>query len=137
MVQDSPFFAAYSLKNSRKKSGFCYLPVLLVTSRTANSGASVSQAFVKVLLRLTNTVMLTAHLRDCTNLNPELVELEPPDQAVSMNFHTDADSGNLLTLFTQSLPEEGGEQYLASLGEIFNDLADSDPSALNLLTRRW
>lgn len=81
--------------------------------------------------------MLTAHLRDCTNLNPELVELEPPDQAVSMNFHTDADSGNLLTLFTQSLPEEGGEQYLASLGEIFNDLADSDPSALNLLTRRW
>lgn len=137
MVQDSPFFAAYSLKNSRKKSGFCYLPVLLVTSRTANSGASVSQAFVKVLLRLTNTVMLTAHLRDCTNLNPELVELEPPDQAVSMDFHTDADSGNLLTLFTQSLPEEGGEQYLASLGEIFNDLADSDPSALNLLTRRW
>lgn len=137
MVQDSPFFAAYSLKNSRKKSGFCYLPVLLVTSRTANSGASVSQAFVKVLLRLTNTVMLTAHLRDCTNLNPELVELEPPDQAVSMNFHTDADSGSLLTLFTQSLPEEGGEQYLASLGEIFNDLADSDPSALNLLTRRW
>lgn len=137
MVQDSPFFAAYSLKNSRKKSGFCYLPVLLVTSRTANSGASVSQAFVKVLLRLTNTVMLTAHLRDCTNLNPELVELEPPDQAVSMDFHTDADSGNLLTLFTQSLPEEGGEQYLASLSEIFNDLADSDPSALNLLTRRW
>lgn len=137
MVQDSPFFAAYSLKNSRKKSGFCYLPVLLVTSRTANSGVSVSQAFVKVLLRLTNTVMLTAHLRDCTNLNPELVELEPPDQAVSMDFHTDADSGNLLTLFTQSLPEEGGEQYLASLGEIFNDLADSDPSALNLLTRRW
>lgn len=54
-----------------------------------------------------------------------------------MGFHTDTDVGDILTMFTQSLPEKGGNQYLSSIGAIYNTLATKDAKILKALADNW
>jgi Taurine catabolism dioxygenase TauD, TfdA family len=63
--------------------------------------------------------------------------LKPLEQAVSMTFHTDIDVSDMLTMFTQSVPLEGGDQYIASIASIYNNLATKDPEVIQTLAADW
>jgi len=54
-----------------------------------------------------------------------------------MAFHTDIDTGDILTMFVQSTPLEGGDQYIASMATMYNELLESDPEALKTLAEDW
>ncbi|ERF72734.1 hypothetical protein EPUS_04787 [Endocarpon pusillum Z07020] len=77
------------------------------------------------------------HIRDRTKDNPLNEKLKPPEQIVSMNFHTDIDVYDMLTMFTQSVPLEGGDQYLSSMTSIYNMLAVEDPEVIKTLFEDW
>lgn len=53
------------------------------------------------------------------------------------NFHTDVDAGDILSLFTLSLPQSGGQQWLASFPTVYNELARNDPAVLHALAAPW
>lgn len=53
------------------------------------------------------------------------------------SFHTDVDAGDILTLYTANMPQEGGAQYLASSWEVYNHLATEYPVVLETLTMDW
>jgi hypothetical protein len=44
-----------------------------------------------------------------------------------MTFHTDVDTGDMLSMFLQSVPLEGGDQFLASMASVYNDLMSHNP----------
>jgi len=77
------------------------------------------------------------HVRDRTFANPNGEQLKPSEQSVAMGFHTDVDQGDIVGLFTQSVPLEGGEQYIASMASVYNDLAKTDPGVLKTLAKDW
>lgn len=77
------------------------------------------------------------HIRDRTKDNPLNEKLKPPEQIVSMTFHTDIDVYDMLTMFTQSVPLEGGDQYLSSMTSIYNILAAEDPEVIKTLSEDW
>jgi hypothetical protein len=56
---------------------------------------------------------------------------------MSMGFHTDVDVGDIVSMFVQAVPLEGGHQYLASINSIYNLLVKSDPDVLNVLSDKW
>lgn len=63
--------------------------------------------------------------------------LRPPELSVAMDFHTDADAGNILALFTERRAKSGGEQYLSSFWRVYNDLARDRPDVLHELAKDW
>jgi hypothetical protein len=54
-----------------------------------------------------------------------------------MTFHTDVDTGDMLSMFLQSVPLEGGDQFLASMASVYNDLMSHNPEALKRLSENW
>jgi len=54
-----------------------------------------------------------------------------------MTFHTDIDVGDMVSLFVQSTPLSGGDQYLAPIASIYNDLMARDPDVLRVLSENW
>jgi hypothetical protein len=77
------------------------------------------------------------HIRDRTHSNPRKEELKPLEQSMSMGFHSDIDVGDIVSMFVQTVPLEGGHQYLASINSIYNLLVKSDPDVLNVLSDKW
>ena len=63
--------------------------------------------------------------------------LRPPELKRPMTFHTDIDVHGMLTMFTQSVALEGGDQYLASMTSIYNILAVEEPAVLKTLAEDW
>ncbi|KAI0199894.1 hypothetical protein F4808DRAFT_195015 [Astrocystis sublimbata] len=62
----------------------------------------------------------------------------PPNEiTIRMNFHTDVDAGDILSLFTLRLAKQGGKQYLASFWAIYNELAEDQPEVLETLASNW
>ncbi|KAI0855004.1 hypothetical protein F4860DRAFT_58924 [Xylaria cubensis] len=62
----------------------------------------------------------------------------PPNEiTIPMDFHTDVDAGDVLSLFTLQLPKQGGAQYLASFWSIYNRLAEENPAVLATLASNW
>ncbi|KAK3347092.1 hypothetical protein B0T25DRAFT_485296 [Lasiosphaeria hispida] len=76
------------------------------------------------------------HIRDRSRAEPG-ERLTPLELATPMGFHTDVDTGDMLSLFTQSTPLEGGDQQLASVASIYNDLKKRNPDVLQMLTEDW
>ena len=72
-----------------------------------------------------------------THANPQGDELRPLEQSVGMGFHTDIDVGDILSMFVQAMPLEGGHNYIASINTAYNLLAKSDPEVLNTLFAKW
>ena len=54
-----------------------------------------------------------------------------------MGFHTDIDTQDILSMFTQSTPASGGDQYLASIVSIYNILKVETPEVLKTLSEDW
>lgn len=63
--------------------------------------------------------------------------LRPTELPVSMDFHTDADAGNILSMFTQNMGASGGNQHLSSFWRVYNTLMEEQPGALSRLAERW
>ncbi|KAI9770132.1 MAG: hypothetical protein M1840_003582 [Geoglossum simile] len=63
--------------------------------------------------------------------------LRPPELPVAMNFHTDADTGNILSMFTQNKSQRGGIQHLSSFWHVYNTLAEEFPEVLATLAEEW
>uniref|UniRef100_A0A8H7K6Q5 TauD/TfdA-like domain-containing protein n=1 Tax=Bionectria ochroleuca TaxID=29856 RepID=A0A8H7K6Q5_BIOOC len=62
----------------------------------------------------------------------------PPNELTSsMDFHTDVDAGDILSLFTMRLSKTGGQQYLTSFWSVYNDLAQHNPEVLQVLASDW
>ncbi|CAH0020748.1 unnamed protein product [Clonostachys rhizophaga] len=62
----------------------------------------------------------------------------PPNELTSsMDFHTDVDAGDILSLFTMRLSKSGGQQYLTSFWSVYNDLAQHNPEVLQVLASDW
>lgn len=77
------------------------------------------------------------HIRDRTKDNPLNETLKPPEQTVPMTFHTDIDVYDMLTMFTQTVPLDGGHQYLSSMASVYNILAAEDPGTIKTLSEDW
>lgn len=77
------------------------------------------------------------HIRDRSHDNPDGDSLRPLELSVSMGFHTDIDVYDMLTMFTQTMPEKGGEQHLVSVAAMYNILAENNPDILRLLSEDW
>ncbi|KAJ8106768.1 hypothetical protein ONZ43_g6949 [Nemania bipapillata] len=72
------------------------------------------------------------------NQSPESRALFPPNEiTIPMDFHTDVDAGDMLSLYTLGLPKQGGDQYLASFWTIYNELAEKEPEVLATLASDW
>ncbi|RSL74320.1 hypothetical protein CEP53_000412 [Fusarium sp. AF-6] len=65
------------------------------------------------------------------------VNLRPPELPVSMDFHTDVDSGPILALFVEKKPKSGGNQHLSSFWTIYNSLAKESPQVISELASSW
>ncbi|KAI9150894.1 Taurine hydroxylase-like protein SAT17 [Paramyrothecium foliicola] len=78
-----------------------------------------------------------SHIRNRAHVNPHGDTLRPLELSCSMEFHTDVDNGNIVSMFTQSLPLQGGEQYLASVGTIYNTLVEKDAEVIKTLSQNW
>lgn len=63
--------------------------------------------------------------------------MKPLELPVPMTFHTDIDVGDTVSLFTQSVPLSGGEQYLASIASVYNDILEREPEVLKTLAADW
>ncbi|KAI8317305.1 hypothetical protein K4K59_008604 [Colletotrichum sp. SAR11_240] len=63
--------------------------------------------------------------------------LRPTELPVAMEFHTDADGGAILALFTEKTAKSGGEQYLSSFWRVYNSIAQENPDALSILAADW
>lgn len=62
----------------------------------------------------------------------------PPNELTTqMNFHTDVDAGDILSLFTLSLPLSGGQQHLVSFPTVYNTLSVHHPDVLQTLAQPW
>ncbi|KAF2189588.1 Clavaminate synthase-like protein [Zopfia rhizophila CBS 207.26] len=61
----------------------------------------------------------------------------PNETTIAMDFHTDVDAGDILSLYTLGMPEEGGNQHLVSFSTVYNDLAENDPQVLSALAKNW
>ncbi|KAH8670608.1 hypothetical protein BGZ61DRAFT_497744 [Ilyonectria robusta] len=77
------------------------------------------------------------HIRDRSFANPMGDKLKPLELAVSMTFHTDIDVGDILSMFIQSTPLSGGEQYIASISSVYNYIAQREPEVLKALADDW
>ncbi|KAH7019026.1 hypothetical protein EDB80DRAFT_676035 [Ilyonectria destructans] len=77
------------------------------------------------------------HIRDQSLSSPEREKLKPLELPVPMTFHTDIDVGDTVSLFTQSVPLSGGEQYLASIASVYNDILEREPEVLKTLAADW
>lgn len=51
-----------------------------------------------------------------------------------MTFHSDVDTGDMLSMFVQSLAFEGGDQHVASIASIYNHLIVTDHNVIKLLS---
>ncbi|KAK4170967.1 hypothetical protein QBC36DRAFT_340879 [Triangularia setosa] len=76
------------------------------------------------------------HIRDRSRAQLSR-KLSPLELAKPMTFHTDIDVGDMVSLFVQSTPLEGGDQYLAPIASIYNDLMKRDPEVLRVLAENW
>ncbi|KAK0659161.1 hypothetical protein QBC41DRAFT_287264 [Cercophora samala] len=76
------------------------------------------------------------HIRDRSRAQLSR-KLNPLELAKPMTFHTDIDVGDMVSLFVQSTPLEGGDQYLAPIASIYNDLMKRDPEVLRILSENW
>lgn len=63
--------------------------------------------------------------------------LRPTELPVAMGFHTDADAGNILSMYSQSFGSSGGNQYLSSFWTVYNDLLKNKPEVLETLSKIW
>ena len=72
-----------------------------------------------------------------THRNPQKDKLNPLERSVAMGFHTDCDSPSMLSMFFQTLPEQGGEQFLSSIATAYNELVLTDPKVLETLSQDW
>ncbi|KAH7318670.1 hypothetical protein B0I35DRAFT_409523 [Stachybotrys elegans] len=62
----------------------------------------------------------------------------PPNELNNaMDFHTDVDAGDILSLYTLGLSKSGGRQHLASFWTVYNDLAQNEPEVLKVLASDW
>ncbi|KAI1327877.1 hypothetical protein F5Y16DRAFT_370578 [Xylariaceae sp. FL0255] len=75
----------------------------------------------------------------CNNkvVGPDEPPLRPTELAVPMDFHTDADAGNILALFTENKGKAGGYQYLSSFWSVYNTIMEEDPSVMACLAADW
>lgn len=85
-----------------------------------------------------NALYTIDHLRDMSR-DPAVVveELKPPELAQPMSFHTDVDTGDILTMFIQRPSLKGGDQFIAPMASVYNDLMEHNPQAVRLLTEDW
>jgi len=65
------------------------------------------------------------------------MDLAGAEQDGPMMFHTDFDSGSLLSLFSHTLSRAGGKQHLVSFWSIYNTLAKSYPGVLETLSQKF
>jgi hypothetical protein len=63
--------------------------------------------------------------------------LRPTELPVAMNFHTDADAGNILSMFTLSMSQRGGNQHLSSFWRVYNTMMEDNPEAIETLAQEW
>ncbi|KAJ4220992.1 hypothetical protein NW759_007062 [Fusarium solani] len=77
------------------------------------------------------------HLRHERQDDVAGVNLRPPELPVSMNFHTDVDSGPILALFMEKKSKSGGNQHLSSFWTIYNSLARESPEVIRELASNW
>ncbi|KAK4203008.1 hypothetical protein QBC40DRAFT_219933 [Triangularia verruculosa] len=82
------------------------------------------------------TLRHSDHIRDRSRAQLAR-KLTPLELAKPMTFHTDIDVGDMVSLFVQSTPLEGGDQYLAPIASIYNDLMKRDPEVLRILSENW
>ncbi|CAH0051749.1 unnamed protein product [Clonostachys solani] len=61
----------------------------------------------------------------------------PKELTSSMDFNTDVDAGDILSLFIMSLSQTGGQQYRTSFWSVYNDLAQNNPEVLQVLASDW
>ncbi|MCJ1445531.1 MAG: hypothetical protein MMC23_006036 [Stictis urceolatum] len=82
--------------------------------------------------------MLHIYNRDnSTEAGNRGIHFPPNERTQFMNFHTDVDAGDILSLFTLGLPESGGRQHLVSFATVYNDLAANEPDVLVELAKNW
>ncbi|RSL59739.1 hypothetical protein CEP51_013880 [Fusarium floridanum] len=77
------------------------------------------------------------HLRHEKQHDVPGVNLRPPELPVSMDFHTDVDSGPILALFVEKKSKSGGNQHLSSFWTIYNSLAREAPEVIGELASSW
>lgn len=53
------------------------------------------------------------------------------------NFHTDTDAGDITALYVQNKAKYGGDQRLASISTVYNELQKTHPEAINTLMQNW
>ncbi|VUC30723.1 unnamed protein product [Clonostachys rosea] len=63
--------------------------------------------------------------------------LRPTELSVRMDFHTDADAGAILALFTEQTAQTGGEQYLSSFWHCYNIMSRDKPEVIDTLAEDW
>jgi len=63
--------------------------------------------------------------------------LRPTELPVAMDFHTDADAGNILSMFTLSMSQSGGNQHLSSFWRVYNTMMERNPEAIEILAQEW
>ncbi|RSL60477.1 hypothetical protein CEP54_006710 [Fusarium duplospermum] len=77
------------------------------------------------------------HIRHERQDDMPSVNLRPPELPVSMDFHTDVDSGPILALFVEKKSKSGGNQHLSSFWTIYNSLARESPEVIRELASSW
>ncbi|KAI4686779.1 hypothetical protein J4E81_008440 [Alternaria sp. BMP 2799] len=79
------------------------------------------------------------HLRDAIkDAKPEgkeHAELSPAKMMAPLKFHADRNFADNVALFVKSPAAVGGNQYLSSFGNVFNELRANNPEALETLAR--
>jgi len=80
------------------------------------------------------------HIRDRARgvQSSETAARFPPNEVTTaMDFHTDVDAGDVLSLYTIGLSRSGGRQFLSSFWTVYNQLASEHPDVLATLTGDW
>lgn len=79
--------------------------------------------------------VVLAHIKDLTGTADPNKIGSPAYTAEKQVFHTDA--GDVIALFALSEAAEGGESFLASSWQVYNELAAKRPDLIRTLSESW